>query len=138
MIFCCALNFYECARLSVGSAFHSICPSVHLSICPAPASGHPGYHICVYRSARMLSCFRDIQLFVTPWTVAHQAPLSTRFSRQEYWSRMPFPPPGDLLNPGIKPRSLTFPALAGEFLTTSATREAPRVTNRSNLGVQWI
>ena len=48
---------------------------------------------------------------------------------------MPFPPPGDLLNPGIKPRSLTFPALAGEFLTTSATREAPRVTNRSNLGV---
>ena len=41
----------------------------------------------------------------TPWTVAQQAPLSTGFSRQEYWSGLPFPPPGDLPNPGIKPKS---------------------------------
>ena len=46
-----------------------------------------------------------VRLFATPWTVAHQAPLFLGFSRQEYWSGMPFPSPGDLPNPGIKPRS---------------------------------
>ena len=46
------------------------------------------------------------------------------FSRQEYWSGLPFPSPGDLPNPGIKPRSLTFPALEGVFFTTSTTWEA--------------
>ena len=50
--------------------------------------------------------------FVTLWAVAHQAPLSLGFSRQEYWSGFPFPPPGDLPDPGIKPVS---PALAGGF-----------------------
>ena len=53
--------------------------------------------------------------FVTPWTVAHQAPLSMGFPRQEYWSGFPFPSPGDLPYPGIEPRS---PALAGRFFTT--------------------
>ena len=57
--------------------------------------------------------------FVTPWTVACQAPLSMGFSRHEYWSGLPFPTPGDLLNPGIKPMSLASPALAGEFFTTA-------------------
>ena len=52
---------------------------------------------------------------VTPWTVAHQAPLSMRFSRQEYQNGLPFPSPGDLLHPRIKPAS---PALAGNFFTT--------------------
>ena len=56
----------------------------------------------------MLSCFSRVQLFVTPWTVAHQAPLSMRFSRQEYWSELPCPTPGDLPNPGIKHRSPTL------------------------------
>ena len=60
----------------------------------------------------MLSC---VQLFATPWTVAHQAPLSMAFPRQEYWSGLPFPPPGDLPDPGIEPAS---PALAGRFFTT--------------------
>ena len=46
-----------------------------------------------------------VQLFVTPWTVAHQAPPSMGFSRQEYWNGLPFPSPGDLLNPGIEPGS---------------------------------
>ena len=46
-----------------------------------------------------------VQLFVTPWTVAHQAPPSMGFSRQEYWNGLPFPYPGDLLNPGIEPGS---------------------------------
>ena len=53
----------------------------------------------------MLSRFSRVWLFVTPWTVAHQAPLSLGFSRQEYWSGLPFPSPGDLSDPGIEPRS---------------------------------
>ena len=52
---------------------------------------------------------------VTPWTVAHQAPLSIKFSRHEYWSRLPFPSPGDLPNPGIEPGS---PALKADSLPT--------------------
>ena len=55
----------------------------------------------------MLSC---IQLFVTLWTVAHQASLSLGFSRQEYWGGFPFPSPGDLPDPGIKPGSPTLQA----------------------------
>ena len=62
--------------------------------------------------------------YVTLWTVAHQAPLSMEVSRQEYWSGLPFPSPGDLPDPGIKPASLMSPALAGIFFTTSTTREA--------------
>ena len=65
-----------------------------------------------------------VRLFATPWTIACQAPLSTGFSRQEYWSGLPCPPPGDLPNQGIEPMSLTPPALAGEFFTTSAPWEA--------------
>ena len=62
--------------------------------------------------AQLLS---HVQLFVSPYTIAHQAPLSMGFSRQEYWSGLPFPPPGDLPNPGIKQVS---PALAGRFFIT--------------------
>ena len=54
-----------------------------------------------------------VRLFVTPWTVAYQAPLSMGFSRQGYWSGLPFPSPGDLPDPGIKPRS---PALQADAL----------------------
>ena len=53
---------------------------------------------------------------MTPWTVAHQAPLSMEFSRQEYWSGLPFPSPGNLPDPGIKPGS---PALLGDSLPSS-------------------
>ena len=62
-----------------------------------------------------------VQLRVTAWTVALQAPLSMGFSRQEYWSGLLCPPPGDLPNPGIEPPSLLSPALAGGFFTTSTT-----------------
>ena len=55
---------------------------------------------------------------VTPWTVAHQAPLSMEFSRQEYWSGLPFPPRGDLPDPGIEAVLPVSPALAGGFFTT--------------------
>ena len=59
-----------------------------------------------------------VQLFVTSWTVACQAPLSMGSSRQEYWSGLLLPPAGDLPNPGIKPASRMSPALAGGFFTT--------------------
>ena len=65
-----------------------------------------------------------IRLFATPWTVAHQAPLSMGFSRQGYWSGLPCLPPGDPPDPGIKLGFLASPALAGGFFTTSATWEA--------------
>ena len=55
---------------------------------------------------------------LTPWTIARQVLLSMEFPRQENWSGLPFPTPGNLPNPGIKPTSLASPALAGEFSTT--------------------
>ena len=61
----------------------------------------------------------------TLWTVAHQAPLSMGFSKQEYWSGLPCPLPGHLPNPGTEPTSLMSPALAGRFVTISITWETP-------------
>ena len=71
----------------------------------------------------MLSCFSRVQLSVTLWTVARQAPLSMGFFRQEYCCGLLFPPPGDLLDLGIEPKSVTSLALAGRLFTTSATWE---------------
>ena len=65
--------------------------------------------------AQSLCC---VQLFVKPRTVASQAPLSMEFSRQECWSGLSFPPPGDLPNPGTEPMSITYFALTGVFFTT--------------------
>ena len=74
----------------------------------------------------LLSRFSHVQLFVTLWTVAHQAPLSLGFFRQEYWNGLPCPPPRDLLDPGIELTSAS-PVLAHGFVTTSATWEARTV-----------
>ena len=81
------------------------------------------FPICVH--ACMLSHYSRVWFFVTLWTVAHQAPLSMGLSRQEYWSGLPCPPPGDLPNQGIKTASLASPALTGRFFTHWATWEAP-------------
>ena len=70
-------------------------------------------HACV------LNCFSHVQLFVTPWTAACQAPLSMEFSSQEHWTGLPCPPPGDLLDPGIESLSLISPALVGGFIPLS-------------------
>ena len=80
-------------------------------------------HLCKLSRGldQSLSC---VQLFLTPWTVAHKAPLPMKFPRQEYWSRVPFPIPGNLPDPGIQPASPVSLALAGRFFTTSATWEA--------------
>ena len=66
----------------------------------------------------MLCCFSCVQFFATPWTVAHQVLLSMGFSKQEYWSRLPFPPPGDLPDPGTEHTSLAW---AGRFFITEPT-----------------
>ena len=77
-------------------------------------------HVCV--CAQLL---KHVQLFETPWTIACQAPLSMEFSRQEYWSGLPFPSPGDLPNPGIEPQSLVSPALVGDLFTTASPGKPP-------------
>ena len=63
--------------------------------------------------------FGRVQLLVTLWTVAHQAPLSVGYSQQEYWSGLPFPPPGDPRDPGIKLASIGSPALQVDSLLLS-------------------
>ena len=72
-----------------------------------------------YGTNDLVQSLSHVQLFATPWSAAHQAPLSMEFPRQEYWSGVPFPPPGDLPGPGIDPVS---PALAGGFFTTDNYR----------------
>ena len=66
----------------------------------------------------LLSCMLSrVWLFMTPWLIAHQAPLSMGFSRKDYWISLPFPTPGDLHEPGIELTSLVSPASAGRFFT---------------------
>ena len=94
-------------------------------------------------AAYVLSGFSHVRLFSTLQTVAPKVPLSMGFSRQEYWSGLPFPPLGDILDPGIEHTFLTSPALVGRFFTTSATWEAPSTniyvsTNSPGQGVGWI
>ena len=84
---------------------------------------NPHGRFCDMRAC-MLSCFFRVRHFVTLWSVAHQAALSTGFPRQEFWSELPCPPPGDLPDPRVEPAYLMSPALAQGFFTTSITWEA--------------
>ena len=84
----------------------------------------------------MLSHFSRVQLFATLWTVAYQAPQSMEFFRQEYWSELPFPSPGDLLDPGIEPRS---PALQADALPSEPPGKpssSPRAADLSKILLQ--
>ena len=81
------------------------------------------------KKVKSLSCVR---LFATPWTRVHQAPPSMGFSRQEYWSGLPFPSPGNLPNPGIEPRS---PALQADALTSEPPRKPVRF-NRYQIALE--
>ena len=85
------------------------------------------------KSAGVLSSLSRVWLCATLWAVVHQAPLSIRFSRQEYWSGLPCPPLGDLPDPGIKPISFTSPSLAGGFLTPSTIWEALNISSHHEL-----
>jgi len=79
-------------------------------------------------------CHSVMSNSATPWSIAHQAPLSMGFSRQEYWSGLPFPSPGDLPNPGIKPRS---PTLQADALTSEPPGKPPHLPRMpSNTGIQ--
>ena len=89
-----------------GQKIRVLCISIVLSLC-----------VCV----QLLS---HVWFFAVPWTVVRQAPLSMELSRQEHWSGLPFPPPWDLPDPGIKTTSPASPGLAGGLFTTSATWEA--------------
>ena len=87
----------------------------------------------------MLSRLSHVQLFATLWTLTCQTPLSMGFSRQDYLSGLPSPPPGDLPNPGIEPKSLMTPALAGGFFTTTWEAHAnslPCTKHSSTTGIQ--
>ena len=88
-----------------------------------------------YKPARSGVCvlrhFRPIQLFVTLWAVAFQAPLSMGFSKQVYWSRLPYPPPGDLPHPGIEPVSLHVSCIDSRFFTTTASLGSVDWRNRA-------
>ena len=95
-----------CAHLPKG--FHH---STLLSGTEGSSAAGPYVVSCLSLPACVLSNFSRVRLFLTPWTAAHQAPLSTGSSRQEYWRGLPRPPPGDLPDPGIKPRSLCLAAL---------------------------
>ena len=86
---------------------------------PGDSEGQGNLACCSPYLVCVLSCFSCVQLFVTLWTVAHQALQSMGFSRQEYWSGLPCPPSGDLPNPGVEFKSLTSAGLAGGFFTTS-------------------
>jgi len=72
----------------------------------------------------VICCAQSRPTLFDPMDCACQAPLFMEFSRQDYWSELPFPTPGDLPDPGIEPTPLASPALTGEFFTTSATWEA--------------
>ena len=77
----------------------------------------------------------SVWLFVTPWTIAHQAPLSMGFSRQEYWSGLPFPSPGDLPDPGIEPRS---PSLHADALTSEPPEDKTKAEDLTILVNSFI
>ena len=95
-------------------------------------------HACV------LSHFTYVRLFTTLWTVAHHAPLSMGFCRQEYWSGFPCPPPGDLLDPGIEPASPVSSALQADSLLLTQPGSPPegaptgQIWDKSYQKEQWI
>ena len=112
---------------------HFLCLQVSLSC----------VHACVYgcMCVCMLNHFSCVWLCVALWTVAYQAPLSMGFSRQEYWSGFPCPPPRDLLDSGIESTSLRSPALVGRFSTTSITWEIwihVICVHVSKINVLWV
>ena len=95
--------------VSLSNTFSNVAPSVEVawSLELDPVTADISSVACV------LSSLSHVQLYATLWTIAHQAQPSMRFSRQEYWSGLQCPPPGDLPNPGIEPMSLSTQALAG-------------------------
>ena len=106
----------------------AVCPlCLRLYSCPENRFISAGSLGSIYVCVCTLSCFSCVRLCVTPRTIVCQAPLCIGLSRQEYWSGLPCPPPGDLPHLGTEPPSLMSPALTGRFLTTSAIWEVPQI-----------
>ena len=97
--------------------------------------------ITIELHACMPSCFSHVRFFANLWTVAHQPPLSMGFSRKEYWSGLPFSPPGNLPDSGIKPASPVTPALQADSLPLShrgtSRRRLERVAYPFSRGSFW-
>ena len=121
-------TFYHDASLRLGSELHQWVSPTTLTCVTRRISQEWWCIISEVRLDPLLGRMRvcmlsHVWLFATPWTIVHQAPLSMRFPREEYWSRLPFPPPRNLPDPGIEPMFLVSPALAGGFLTTEPHEE---------------
>ena len=117
-VVCCRLHLFSCQRLRISelttdsnvSTIKHGDPQENNVLCVL------SYSVFLFLQVKVkVKSLTRVQLLVTPWTVAHQAPLSMGFSRQEYWSGWPFPSPGNLPYPGIKPRS---PVLQADSLLT--------------------
>ena len=108
------LRFYLVPSFGIYSSVASFCLILWVYYCMVGG-------LVMFFDLAEVALFRSL---LASWTVAHQAPLSMEFSRQEHWSKLPFPTPGDLPDPGTEPMNLASPALAGRFFTTSAPWEA--------------
>ena len=119
---CCSLNSAPLLP-TVSTCLFST--SVSLYSCPANRFISTVFLDSTYM--RVCVCFSHVWLFATQWTVALQASLSTGFSRQKHWSRLPCSPPGDRPNPKIKPTSSVAPALQADALPLSHQRSPPYI-----------
>ena len=118
----------EAHRMHFHGWFHDADSLVYLIPCLTHRESHLTYYLLTLKKKHAPRELREcvlihVRLFATPWTVPHQAPPSMGCSRQQYWSGLPFPSPGDLPNAGIELASLVSPTLTGGFFTTSATLE---------------
>ena len=99
------------------AAFFSITQDKEAPKCLSTDEWMKMWYVCVCVYIYIMVMFSHVRLFANPWTVTRQAPLSMWISRQEYWSGLPFIPPGSLPDPGFEPVSPMSPALAGRFFT---------------------
>ena len=107
-------------------------------LCLKPSKGFPSHSESApkYQHACLLSCASHVWLFKNPWIVVCQAPMAVGFARQEYWSRLSFPPTGDLPDPGIELASTGSPPLAGGFPTTASPGKSQGITSSSQV-IMW-
>ena len=135
MIFLFYLSFLYCCRESQNQKifFPYFLWHSHTIRWPICCLDHRTWELCSLNQVCMCVCSvaSGMSDFLTPWIVAYQTPLSMGFPRQEYWSGLPCPPPGDLDNQGIEPTSLAAPALQADSLSLSHQKERKWKWSRS-------
>ena len=113
--------FFRHAKIDLYPIIYKLLPIIPFDVGEQLRALEPGRSVCVCVCVCVCVWARaQLYLFVIPWTIAHQVLLSRGFSREEYWSGLPFPSPEDLPDPGIKPTSLESPALADRYFTTAS------------------